>query len=1555
VLDSSLDNVITYVDASFSNVYTKLDVLDSSLANVITYVDASFSNVYTKAEVDVSFVSKELFDASLNSIQLSNVYTKAEIDVSFVSKELFDASLNGILSDGVFIQNNDYASYDILDITGKIIFTDSSNVQRYIDISLNNVDICGSLNVAGSINAPNIYTKTEIDASFTNVYSKLDVLDSSLANVIIHVDASFLNVYTRGQIDVSFVSKELFDASLSSIQVSNVYTKNEVDVSFVSKELFDASLSSIQVSNVYTKNEVDVSFVSKQLFETSYNVLLSAIGTGGGGGSGTTTTSSSIAKKFYNQDWNLLGTNITKVKDVSGNVPVSIGFTPDGKTIVNVFNRSTFYTLPNGQRQFKPSLAVYDFISNSWTQRGHTISNEFVNVPSWKYDAANPDRDANYIITRGGYNIVPNAINSTGTKIAYTNVYSRYGSTNNSYLGYTATCHIFEYIGTQWIKQVAQNFNIEPGLNIGMYITLGGPNIKLFNFRNDDIRELTIYTLNNGVFTQDIAQISTTTINNALGETSYAFGRTFSNDGTIILLQRYYNYVVFKYNGTTWIQHGLVLQILTWPDVPAGRVSISDDGNTIMTGNFVSTVNGDLNAGMVKVFKYNNASNTWIQIGQDITYEEITLINEANNLVYGSDALCLSGDGSTVLVGTRLRPNIIYNENVNKGTIQAYRYSNVSNYWSKIGRTMTGIERPGQFAIINYNGNVIALDDEGFQETSTSVFNTGRIRVYEIEVDPSFSSLSSGSSSSVDAYSKIEIDASFSNVYSKLDVLDSSLANVYTRGQVDVSFVSKELFDASFTNVYTKNQVYNKTEIDISFVSKQLFDASFTNVYTRGQVDISFVSKELFDASLANVYTKNQVYTKSQIDVSFVSKQLFDASINALAASIGSGGGGGGGSSDLTAVTSNIIPSTTDTYNLGSTSNYWNEAYIHSLKVSNRVYQEINNSNDWNAVNGHYGLAKQSFPALNSITIMENMFWTRRTHVPFAHTNARKWADVCWSPKLRLFVAVNTTNNANATYSGNIGYSNDGINWNYIYANTNWHNRALYSVCWSDELGIFVACGQYSIIMYSTDGINWNASNAINFDSTRNPEGGNIDGNDICWSPQLKLFVIIDSGTKSIDSIAVSSNGVDWTSVGINYSDGWFQINLACICWSPELGLFVALDGYGPGGEKPNACVVTSSDGFNWNIEIITQQYSTWNSICWSPQLGLFAACSTAGYHWMPAPQLMTSKDGFDWTIINRSYNDAPFAGDWSDVIWCAELGLFVVSSNVSAFTGAGPYLVSSNGIDWITRDNWEYLAADGLSMHLQRLCWCPQHGIIVGVGGKGGIWGGGQGGGQIWTTSLKGRPPTFYNVFDSSFNRINENGKWDFSNIAVTTLNVTGTFTNTSDDRLKHNEVTITNGLDVIDRLNPKFYQKTQIMLDASYNGDLSAHSWSYEAGLIAQDLLQINDLSFVVSGGDYYKESYIYKRQTNDPSNTNYDISYTNYDPSGNNYDICYNLITQTYNVNYSSVFVYGLAAIKELHAKVKAQETTILSLQTSMLEQQTTINSLAARLQALEQNNI
>ena len=281
----------------------------------------------------------------------------------------------------------------------------------------------------------------------------------------------------------------------------------------------------------------------------------------------------------------------------------------------------------------------------------------------------------------------------------------------------------------------------------------------------------------------------------------------------------------------------------------------------------------------------------------------------------------------------------------------------------------------------------------------------------------------------------------------------------------------------------------------------------------------------------------------------------------------------------------------------------------------------------------------------------------------------------------------------------------------------------------------------------------------------------------------------------------------------------------------------------------------------------------------------------------------MTSSNGINWTYILN----VP-SGTWWNVTWSPELELFVASAH------GGNIMTSPDGINWTSRT--------ALAGIWYSSCWSPELGIFVAVG---------YGTNRVMTSSLKGRPPTSYNVFDSSFNRIDETGKWDFLNIAVSTLNVTGTFTNSSDDRLKHNEVVIANGLDVIDRLTPKFYQKTQDMLDAHYYGDLSGHNWSYEAGLIAQELLQINDLSFAVSGGDYYQESYILKNQSNDISNANYD-------PSGNNYEISYNLIAQPYSLNYNSIIVYGLAAIKELHAKVKSQETTISSLITriELLEQ-------------------
>ena len=159
-----------------------------------------------------------------------------------------------------------------------------------------------------------------------------------------------------------------------------------------------------------------------------------------------------------------------------------------------------------------------------------------------------------------------------------------------------------------------------------------------------------------------------------------------------------------------------------------------------------------------------------------------------------------------------------------------------------------------------------------------------------------------------------------------------------------------------------------------------------------------------------------------------------------------------------------------------------------------------------------------------------------------------------------------------------------------------------------------------------------------------------------------------------------------------------------------------------------------------------------------------------------------------------------------------------------------------------------------------------------------------------------------------------------------------------TSDDRLKHDERNITNGLEIVRQLKPQVYKKThviyetdvsgsevitrldvsgnKIFFDASYNGDigLEGYQWNYSSGLIAQDVKLIPDLSFAVIDEERHYDS----------SNNLTDIS-----PMG---------------LDYEKIFTYNIAATKELDAIVQQQQNTIQ-------EQQNLINNLISRIEILE----
>lgn len=161
----------------------------------------------------------------------------------------------------------------------------------------------------------------------------------------------------------------------------------------------------------------------------------------------------------------------------------------------------------------------------------------------------------------------------------------------------------------------------------------------------------------------------------------------------------------------------------------------------------------------------------------------------------------------------------------------------------------------------------------------------------------------------------------------------------------------------------------------------------------------------------------------------------------------------------------------------------------------------------------------------------------------------------------------------------------------------------------------------------------------------------------------------------------------------------------------------------------------------------------------------------------------------------------------------------------------------------------------------------------------------------------------THENVYNQRFHR-NGNASFGINNSSYR-LYVNGTLahnglSNVSDDRMKHNEKPIENGLGIVRKLNPKFYQKTNEMKAADYEGALEEGSWRYEAGLIAQDVDLIPELQHLISKPE------------------------ATYDEQQHKY------IDVPYSLNYQDLFVYGLAATKELDSIVASQAKVIATLE-------------------------
>lgn len=152
---------------------------------------------------------------------------------------------------------------------------------------------------------------------------------------------------------------------------------------------------------------------------------------------------------------------------------------------------------------------------------------------------------------------------------------------------------------------------------------------------------------------------------------------------------------------------------------------------------------------------------------------------------------------------------------------------------------------------------------------------------------------------------------------------------------------------------------------------------------------------------------------------------------------------------------------------------------------------------------------------------------------------------------------------------------------------------------------------------------------------------------------------------------------------------------------------------------------------------------------------------------------------------------------------------------------------------------------------------------------------------------SCKGDLRKYYGTTNSTTLRFSVNylGQGYFAH----TVTAQGTLL-TSDDRLKHNEEVITNGLEIVGQLLPKKYDKT--MWTSEFDVDLE--NGTVEAGFVAQEVLQTDARWAVVT-----------------PENPD----------------------TEPYSLDYNSLFTYAVAAIKQLDTIRKMQALRISNLETRL----------------------
>jgi len=299
-------------------------------------------------------------------------------------------------------------------------------------------------------------------------------------------------------------------------------------------------------------------------------------------------------------------------------------------------------------------------------------------------------------------------------------------------------------------------------------------------------------------------------------------------------------------------------------------------------------------------------------------------------------------------------------------------------------------------------------------------------------------------------------------------------------------------------------------------------------------------------------------------------------------------------------------------------------------------------------------------PASASSTLLTD--WTQN----ISPASSSPWQQITYSPELNLYAAVHNTSNSTSA----VMTSTNGTTWTTrTTPSATWN-----CICWISELYLFILGGNGGNMAYSSDGITWTQVSISG-------SSGNVSY--ILWYPKYNQIVALNGS-----SWANENDGLYYSTTGKSWNISKKQLTAhyeKCMAYSPELSLLVAT------GVPLNGTTYYSYFTYT-NVELFTDAVNSpmtsnqvthsnisiyWNSICWSSYLGMFVAVADASSS--VTSKIAYSTNGTSWTLI-----DSPSSKNWSKVLWCDKINIFVAVSSDSS----SALMTSTNGTTWTVNNS---------------------------------------------------------------------------------------------------------------------------------------------------------------------------------------------------------------------------------------------------------------------------